>query len=68
MKRLFALILLIALLPLCGLAHQRGFGEYAMDQVNVRRSPGGDILFKKQRGEELFILSWRKIRGTPGTR
>ena len=63
MKRLFALILLIALLPLCGLAHQRGFGEYAMDQVNVRRSPGGDILFKKQRGEELFILSWREEKG-----
>ncbi len=61
MKRLFCILLLLCLLPVSGLAHQKGFGVYAMDAVNARQSPGGDILFKKQKGEELYILSWRDI-------
>lgn len=62
-KRAFLLLLLLCLVPLGGLAHQRGFGQFAMDDVNVRKSPGGEILFKKQKGEELFILSWKERGG-----
>ncbi len=63
MKRLFCILLLLCLLPVSGLAHQKGFGVYAMDAVNARQSPGGDILFKKQKGEELYILSWQESGG-----
>ncbi len=63
MKRLCSILLLLCLLPLSGLAHQKGFGVYAMDAVNVRESPGGDILFKKQKGEEVFIRSWKEHDG-----
>lgn len=63
LKRAFLLLLLLCLIPLGGLAHQRGFGQFAMDDVNVRKSPGGEILFKKQKGEELFILSWKERGG-----
>ncbi len=58
-----ALLLLLCLFPLSGLAQQKGFGVFAINEVNVRESPGGDILFKKQKGEELFILSSREYRG-----
>lgn len=61
--QVLCLFLLLCLLPLTGLAHQRGFGEFAMDDVNVRKTPGGDILFKKQRGEEVFIRSWQERGG-----
>lgn len=60
MKRFIACLLLLCLLPLPGLAFQKGFGVYAKDQVNVRKSPGGDILFQKKLGEELFILAEKK--------
>ncbi len=63
MKRLIALLLLLALLPLSGLAFQKGFGEFAMDHVNVREKPGGRILFKKQRGEEVYLLSHKEQGG-----
>lgn len=62
MKRLITILLLLCLLPLPGLAFQKGFGEFAKNQVNVRKEPGGDILFRKQQGEELFILA-QKQRG-----
>lgn len=62
MKRLIAILLLLCLLPLPGLAFQKGFGEFAKDQVNLRKEPGGDILFRKEQGEELFILA-QKERG-----
>jgi len=62
MKRLIAILLLLCLLPLPGLAFQKGFGEFAKDHVNLRKEPGGDILFRKDQGEELFILA-QKERG-----
>lgn len=62
-RRILTLVLALCLVPCAGLAHMKGFGQYAMDQVNVRRTPGGDILFQKQRGEELYILSWKEHRG-----
>ncbi len=62
MKKLLA-VLCLCLLPLSGWAAARGFGEYRIDDVNVRRSPGGPILFKKQQGEELYIRSQREYRG-----
>ena len=62
MKRLIAILLLLCLSPLPGLAFQKGFGEFAKDQVNLRKEPGGDILFRKDQGEELFILA-QKERG-----
>lgn len=63
MKRFFALLLLACLLPGCALAHQKGFGEFGRDRVNVRKTPGGPILFRKQAGEEVFIRSWKEYRG-----
>lgn len=45
-----------------GLDFQKGFGEFIQDRVNVRKKPGGDILFRKAQGEELFILA-RKEQG-----
>lgn len=62
MKRCLSLFLILLLLPFCALA-QKGFGEYARDGVNVRKTPGGDILFKKQQGEEVFIRGQKEYRG-----
>lgn len=58
-----ALLLLVCAIPFASLAHQKGFGVYAINEVNVRESPGGDILFKKKKGEELFILNWQEYKG-----
>lgn len=63
MKRLFCLLLLACLLPVSAFAFQKGFGEYRMDHVNVRKSPGGDTLFQKQQGEEVYILEEKSQGG-----
>lgn len=68
MKRLVSLLLFACLLPVSALAFQKGFGEYRMDHVNVRKSPGGETLFQKQQGEEVYILEEKSKGDTCGTR
>ena len=60
MKRLIALIFtLLCLLP-AALAGERGFGEILLDKTNLRRTPGGAILCKKQQGDSLYIVGEKR--------
>ena len=63
LMRLCALLLALWLLPASSLAFEKGFGEYLKDDVNVREAPGGRILFKKQQGEELYVLAQQQHGG-----
>lgn len=63
LKKALTWLLLLCCFILPALAAEKGFGEFAQDQVNLRKSPAGDIIGRKQRGDVLYILGEETHRG-----
>ena len=63
MKKVIIWLMLLCCFVLPAFALEKGFGEIAMDQVNLRKSPAGDTIGKKQKGDPLFILGEETRRG-----
>jgi|LSQX01.2.fsa_nt_gb hypothetical protein len=63
MKKVIIWLILLCCFALPAVALEKGFGQIAMDQVNLRKGPAGDTIGKKQKGDPLFILGEETRRG-----